>query len=155
MDSHQYDKIIIICENFGRVENNFWIQALNYFINISGGEQIEKYIKLILSKVSDNEVLSPILVLEILKKKQNMKYETVKDFIVNSLAKEKKNLDSDKKEFDTNYSKLEKINQEVKELKQKAKVFNLSKCGLCNHTLQIPVTYFLCNHGFHSMCLST
>ena len=128
---------------------------MNYFINISnGGEAIENYIKLILSKVSENELLSPILVLEILKKKPNMKYETVKNFIVNSLSKEKKNLDSDKREFEANFSKLEKINSELKELKSKAKVFNVSKCACCNQTLQPPVVYFLCNHGFHLLCLN-
>lgn len=92
--------------------------------------------------------------LEILKKKPNMKYETVKNFIVNSLSKEKKNLDQDKKEFENNYSKLEKINGEVKELKQKAKVFNVSKCAICNQTLQPPVVHFLCNHGYHLLCLN-
>lgn len=155
MDNHNYDKIINICENFGRMENNFWIQALNYFINIiNGGEQIEEYIKLILNKVVENELLSPILVLEILKKKPNMKFETVKNFIVNSLTKEKKNLDSDKKEFEANYSKLEKINSEIKELKQKSKTFNITKCSLCSHTLQPPVVYFLCNHAYHLLCLN-
>ncbi len=154
MDNHQYNDIISICENYGRVENNFWIQALNFFINHEG-EQIENYIKLILNKLCVNELLSPILVLEILKKKKNMKYETVKDFIVNSLGKEKKNLDADKKEFENNYTKLEKINTEVKEIKQKAKILNISKCALCNQTLQPPVVYFLCNHAYHLLCLNT
>ncbi len=83
-----------------------------------------------------------------------MKYETVKNFIVNSLAKEKKNLDTDKKEFESNFSKLEKINTEVKELKQKAKVFNISKCAFCNQTIQPPVVYFLCSHAYHLLCLN-
>ena len=104
---------------------------------------------MILIKVSDNELLSPILVLEILKKKSSMKFETVKNFIVNSLSKEKKNFDEDKKHFETNYAKLEKINSEVKELKQKAKLFNISKCTYCTHTLQPPVVYFLCNHSIY------
>lgn len=154
METMQYDNIINICENFGRVENNFWIQALNYFINIEGGEHIENYIKLILSKVSENELLSPILVLEILKKKPNMKFETVKSFITNSLTKEKKNLDLDKKEFEANFTKLEKITNEVKDLKQKAKVFNTSKCAFCSQTLQPPSVFFLCNHAFHLLCLN-
>jgi hypothetical protein len=153
MDSHDYEKIINICENFGRVENNFWIQALNYFINIEG-EKIEQYIKNVLAKVSENELLSPILVLEILKKKPNMKYETVKNFIISSLSKEKKNLDLDKKEFEANYNKLEKFSTEVKEIKQKARVFNVSKCAFCNNTLAPPVVYFLCSHAYHLLCLN-
>jgi hypothetical protein len=127
---------------------------LNYFINITGGESIENYIKLILNKVSENELLSPILVLEILKKKPNMKYETVKNFVINSLSKEKKNLDNDKKDFENNFTKLEKINNEIKELKQKAKIFNVTKCAFCTHTLQPPVVYFLCGHSYHLLCLN-
>jgi hypothetical protein len=121
---------------------------------MNGGEQIENYIKQILKRISENELLSPILVLEILKKKTNMKYETVKDFIMNSLSKEKKNLDADKKEFENNFSKLEKINSEVKELKSKAKIFNISKCAFCTQSLQPPVVYFLCNHAYHILCLN-
>lgn len=153
MENHNYDKIINICENYGRGENNFWIQALNYFINIEG-EQIENYIKIILNKVTENELLSPILVLEILKKKPNMKYETVKNFIISSLTKEKKNLDIDKKDFELNFNKLEKINSEVKEIKQKARVFSVSKCTFCNQTISLPAVYFLCNHSYHLLCLN-
>ncbi len=126
---------------------------MNYFINIEG-EEIENYIKLILNKVSENELLSPILVLEILKKKSNMKYETVKNFIIASLTKEKKNLDADKKEFEANFNKLEKINTEIKELKQKARVFSVTKCTFCNQTLTPPSVYFLCNHSYHLLCLN-
>ena len=126
---------------------------MNYFINIDG-EQIENNIKLILTKICENELLSPILVLEILKKKKNMKFETVKNFIVNSLMKEKKNIDSDKKEFETNYNKLEKINTELKELKQKCKTFQQSKCAFCNKTLEPPAVYFLCPHSYHLLCLN-
>lgn len=109
---------------------------------------------MILSKIVEGELLSPILVLEILKMKNNMKFETVKNFIISTLSKEKKNLDADKKEFEANYQKLERFNTEVKELKQKAKVFNISKCSFCNMTLNTPAVYFLCNHAFHSLCLN-
>lgn len=83
-----------------------------------------------------------------------MKYETVKNFIISTLSKEKKNLDVDRKEFETNYTKLEKINTEIKELKQKARVFNVSKCSFCNQTLNTPAVYFLCLHSYHQLCLN-
>ena len=129
------------------------MQALNYFINVEG-EKVEEYIKIILNKIQENELLSPILVLEILRKKNNMKYETVKSFIISALTKEKKNLDVDKKEFEANYNKLEKINNEINEIKSKARVFNMTKCGFCQQTLQPPVVYFLCNDAFHQHCLN-
>jgi hypothetical protein len=109
---------------------------------------------MILNKIVENELLSPILVLEILKKKTNMKYDIVKNFIISTLSKEKKNLDVDKKEFETNYNKLEKINTEIKEIKQKARVFNVSKCAFCNQTLNLPAVYFLCFHAYHVLCLN-
>jgi hypothetical protein len=109
---------------------------------------------MILNKIAEGELLSPILVLEILKKKNNMKFETVKNFIISTLSKEKKNLDIDKKEFEANYAKLEKFNSEVKELRQKAKVFNILKCAFCNQNLNTPAVYFLCNHAFHTLCLN-
>jgi hypothetical protein len=83
-----------------------------------------------------------------------MKFETVKSFVVSSLQKEKKNLDQDKKDFETNYNKLEKITNEVKEVKQKARVFNVSKCAFCNQSLAPPTVYFLCYHAYHLLCLN-
>jgi hypothetical protein len=83
-----------------------------------------------------------------------MKYETVKNFVINSLQKEKKNLDKDKKEFESNFGRLEQINSEIMELRQKAKVFNVQKCACCTHPLKPPVVYFFCNHAYHSLCLN-
>ena len=99
-------------------------------------------------------MLSPILVLEILKKKGNIKYETVKNFIISSLKKEKTNLDNDKKEFENNYGKLEKIKVEISEIKHQARVFKNNKCNLCGNCLSPPMNYFLCMHAFHSHCLN-
>jgi hypothetical protein len=93
-------------------------------------------------------------VLEILKKKGSIKYETVKNFIISSLRKEKTNLDNDKTEFENNYAKLEKIKVEISEIKHQARVFKNSKCNLCGNSLNPPMNYFLCMHAFHSHCLN-
>ena len=63
-------------------------------------------------------------------------------------------MDKDKKEFESNFGRLEQINTEIKELKQKAKIFNVQKCACCTHPLKPPVVYFFCNHAYHSLCLN-
>ena len=56
--------------------------------------------------------------------------------------------------FDSNYSKIEANNQQLKELQVKAKPYNLSKCSICGQPLDIPFVYFTCGHGFHQLCIN-
>lgn len=107
-----------------------------------------------MNKISDNALLSPILVLEILKKKGTIKYETVKNFIISSLRKEKTNLDNDKNDFENNFQKLKNIKNDISEIKHQAKLFKMSKCNLCGNSLNPPMNYFLCMHAFHAHCLN-
>ena len=51
MEKYNYPKIIDFCKEYGKKEMNFWIQALNYFINANTGET-EKYIKIALEELT-------------------------------------------------------------------------------------------------------
>ena len=143
--STNYDKIIEVCKDYGNVEMNYWIQALNYFINISTEgtkSYTEGHIKTILNEFSKNEAVSPLVLLEILKKSKNIQVETVKEVLLNFFKKNEKTLKEDKEEADSNIQKIEKLEKEEKEITQKSKNFNFSKCCICNITLTLPL-YFL------------
>ncbi|MCQ2817543.1 MAG: hypothetical protein MJ252_09795 [archaeon] len=156
MDSHNYDKIIEVCKKYGDVEMNYWIKALNYFINISSEttkSYTEGHIKTILSEFTKNEAVSPLVLLEILKKAKNIQVETVREVLLNFFKKNKTSLSEDKEETLSNCEKIEKLENEQKELNQKAKTFNSMKCSICNRTLNMPFYVFMCNHCFHFDCM--
>ena len=157
MENHNYDKIIDVCKRYGQYEVNYWVQALNYFIGITtvGTKSfIEKYIKQILNEVSKNESISPLLLLEIIKKGQNVPFATVKEILINFFKRNKDALMEDKREAESNALKLQKLEQEQKELQQKAKTFASVKCSTCGNTLNVPFVYFMCSHACHVQCLS-
>lgn len=157
MENHNYDKIIDACQHYGSVEVNYWVQALNYFISISteGTKSfLEKYIKRILQEVSQNESLSPLLLLEIIKKSKNVQFVTVKDVLLDFFKKNKESLTEDKRETENNAQKIEKLELEQKELQQKAKTFASVKCAVCGNSLTLPFVYFMCNHACHLQCLA-
>ena len=115
---------------------------------------LDKYIKPLLSEVSQNEVISPLLLLEIVKKGKSVQFSTIKDVLIDFFRKNKEALNEDKKETENNALKIEKLEQEQQELQQKAKTFAAVKCASCGNTLTIPFVYFLCNHACHVQCLS-
>lgn len=105
MENHNYDKIIDVCKRFGQFEINYWVQALNYFIGIStvGTKSfLDKYIKQILNEVSQNESISPLLLLEIVKKGKSVQFSTIKDVLIDFFRKNKEALNEDKKETENN-----------------------------------------------------
>jgi hypothetical protein len=72
---------------------DMWIQALTYFRDHLPTPDCEIYIEKALSKISSEkdkdkqkeEVLSPLLVLEILQSKPNLKFKVIKKYLLNRL----------------------------------------------------------------------
>jgi hypothetical protein len=155
METYDFEKIIQICENFGRKKPSYYYQALNFFItNYDGGVVYENYIKHLLEKILQYEVMPSVLVLEILKKNESLKYSVVKDYLMESITKEGRKYEESKKITDLNKCKIQKIENEIKETIQKAKTFNMSKCSSCTMSLTPPAIYFLCNHAYHINCIN-
>lgn len=89
-----------VCEKYAKSENadpsisgDLWIQALTYFrdlpspnceiflskaLAIIGGEKDK-------SKDKRDEVISPLLVLEILQSRPNLKFSVIKNYLINRL----------------------------------------------------------------------
>lgn len=158
MENNSTDKIISICSNFAGNDASYWIQALNYFINSCLDNRYE-YIEIILKKITENELLSPIAVLEILAKEPETNFEIIRKFYLNVLTKEYKTINMNKNEAEANLEKENAFREEINEIKTKACQFSIGKCSICNQSTNnslsvTPVVYFLCHHSFHLNCLN-
>lgn len=158
MENHNFDKVMYICTNYGGMDNNFWVQALNYFIKIESDNVVE-YVKTILDNVIDNDIIPPILILDILKSKKDMTFEPIRYFINKIVDKEQKEIKKNESEFQANEEKEEKYNVELRELRTKASQFSVYKCAICNQPTSnlnvVPIVFYLCNHAYHMHCLNT
>ena len=70
------------------------------------------------------EVLSPLLVLEILQSKPNLKFKVIKKYLLNRLEAQDKVIRKNNKAVDKNMEKIKTMREEINELKTKAKNFN-------------------------------
>uniref|UniRef100_A0A3B4YYB9 VPS11 core subunit of CORVET and HOPS complexes n=1 Tax=Stegastes partitus TaxID=144197 RepID=A0A3B4YYB9_9TELE len=47
------------------------------------------------------------------------------------------------------------LRSEIQELKTSAKIFQKTKCNMCNSPLELPSVHFLCSHSFHQHCFES
>ena len=65
---------------------DLWIQALTYFKNIENDSvKRDMYIKKSLDEIAKKNILSPLLVLEILGTQKDIKFEVISDFLTTKL----------------------------------------------------------------------
>ena len=183
METHDYEKINSTCEtlmrkkemerdndkdneNEGKKNNkiNYWLQALNYYMDISTKSTknyLGNYIIQVLDKLTESkdENFSPMILLDIINKVRSthghiIEFKVIKKYILNWIKKQQEILIQDKKETEENYNKILANDQQLKELQIKAKTYNLSKCATCGQHLDPPFIYFICGHGYHQQCLN-
>ena len=158
-ESKKFDKIISFCELYAKQDNNFWIQALKFFASeeaIENGkkEDIINYLNLILFKLLDNEKYSPALGLKTVKDSNIMTIENIKSFFEKAISIEKEGYDKDKKIFDDLFSQLNKVSDDLNEIKTKYTMIKPNKCQTCGAAISLPAAHFLCQHSYHIACLN-
>ena len=60
-------------------------RALTYFRDLEDAQLSENYLKRSLEHIGENNILSPLLVLEILATKKNLKFEVLSPFLIKKL----------------------------------------------------------------------
>jgi vacuolar protein sorting-associated protein 11 len=101
-----------------------------------------------------DEILSPLLVLEILQSKPNLKFKVIKKYLLNRLEVQDRIIKKNNKQVEENMSKIKGMRSQIQDLKTKAKNFNAKKCDCCQQPLSLPTIHFMCGHTFHDQCIS-
>lgn len=65
---------------------DLWIQALTYFRDIKGNDSVrDNYLKKSLEHIGEKNILSPLLVLEILAPRSEIKFDVISPFLIKKL----------------------------------------------------------------------
>ncbi len=88
------------------------------------GDDCEIYLEKALQKIGENNVLSPLLILEIVANKPNIKFKVLKRFLLNRLQTQDKAINKNKKKVEDNLDKISKMKAEITDLKTTCKSFN-------------------------------
>ncbi|KAF0988530.1 hypothetical protein HZS_8097, partial [Henneguya salminicola] len=166
MEVCDYQSIINDCIKYGQHEPYLWIKALEFFTKNS--EECEKYLKEIIScklvecllDVNLNNLITPLDLIETLSKSEKTEVRLIKDYINEHF----KNANSiiqkviiifmiqNNEEIVKRKHELSRIQQEIASIESGNKVFQNSKCSMCQNTLELPVVHYLCGHSYHQYC---
>ncbi|ELT88573.1 hypothetical protein CAPTEDRAFT_218778 [Capitella teleta] len=150
-DDHQH--IIETCKKFGTVDPQLWVQALSYF---AGKEQNSKhYITEVLSHIEKQNLLPPLLVVQTLAHNSTATLGIIREYIIRRLQQETDQISEDERLIQQYEEDTQKMKSHIKNLQTSATIFQVSKCSVCSHPLELPSVHFLCQHSFHQHCFES
>ena len=130
-----------------------WVQTLSYF-SMKPGEQCHNEISMVLDHIDKDNLLPPLLVLQILRHKKTATLGAIKKFIVRRLMEDQDQITSVQQQIRDNTKNTEDMKKEIKKLRTTACIFKLNKCTHCNQPLDLPAVHFLCMHSYHARCMT-
>ncbi|KAF7456576.1 vacuolar protein sorting-associated protein 11 isoform X1 [Cryptosporidium felis] len=166
----EIQELIEFCKLFGNKEPFIWQEALSLVVKklSEGGDpknsiqDLIGHLKTVLENVNTLKLLSPLSILEMLSSylsngpKESLESLTFK-VIKPTLALFSNDQSADDFENDRNslndLLEVHKMKREIKDIKQKPKQLNSSRCNQCHLPLELPTIHFLCDHSFHRYCL--
>lgn len=60
-----------------------------------------------------------------------------------------------KKKVDENMEHIQKMQNEIVEIKTQARLFSTKDCVQCGQKLELPTIHFMCGHSFHDLCVDS
>ncbi|XP_050409252.1 vacuolar protein sorting-associated protein 11 homolog [Patella vulgata] len=154
MEQNEYTLVIQACEKFGAQDPNLWVQALSYFARKE--ECCKAQLIEVLSQIDRRNLLPPLLVIQTLAHNSTATLSVVKDYIIRRLQHENDQITEDERLIKQYRDDTDKKRVQIEELKTSAKIFQASKCNICNHPLELPSVHFLCEpHSYHQHCFES
>ncbi|TRY90571.1 hypothetical protein DNTS_018353 [Danionella cerebrum] len=136
MQNEEYGKVVEACKRHGDSEVCLWEQALGYFARKE--ENCKAYISEVLTHIDEHNLMPPLL-----------------DYLINKLERESQQIEEDERKIRQYREETAHLRAEIQELKTCAKIFQKTKCSMCNSPLELPSVHFLCSHSFHQHCLES
>lgn len=159
MDQKDYENVINSCANYGHMDPNLWVQALNYFVNFKHDDadtDFNEYISRVLQKIEKENLLPPLLVIQILSKSgSTIELHTIQEYLCTRIAQEQMLMKEDEEKIKEFQSDTKAMKKEVFNLKTSAKIFQLTTCSYCGQQLDLPAIHFMCGHSYHHRCCTS
>ncbi|CAF1214156.1 unnamed protein product [Adineta ricciae] len=152
MENKDDDEIVATCRKYGDEDPQLWIQALSYFSKLKGSDGCRKEIQQILKYIDENDLLSPLLVIQTLSNNESTTLDLLKDYLIRKLRSEQEQIEKDQTEIRRFRQESEYYVQKVKQLETDPITFQDPKCSSCKMDLDIPCVHFFCEHSFHEHC---
>ncbi|CAJ0931309.1 unnamed protein product, partial [Mesorhabditis belari] len=137
-----------------RKDRSLWLETLVFISQIR--EPIEeRLLKEMLDEISSENLVHPLVVLEILSRSETLKVSTVREYVIQWLQKQEKQISEDKKAIVESEKRMVEVQAETEKLHFKVQTIQAAKCCACATALQLPAIHFLCKHSFHVHCFES
>ncbi|XP_042136697.1 vacuolar protein sorting-associated protein 11 homolog isoform X2 [Peromyscus maniculatus bairdii] len=153
MQHGQYRQVIAVCERHGEQDPSLWEQALSYFARKE--EDCKEYVAAVLKHIENKNLMPPLLVVQTLAHNSTATLSIIRDYLVQKLQKQSQQIAQDELRVRRYREETTRIRQEIQELKSSPKIFQKTKCSICNSALELPSVHFLCGHSFHQHCFES
>jgi hypothetical protein len=91
---------------------------LTFFRDLdSGVGDAEDYLERALKIIGDNKILSPLLVLEIVQSRKNLKFKVLRSYLLERLKQQDEVIKKSKKKVDENMDTITKMQAEIVEIR--------------------------------------
>eukprot|EP01116_Phalansterium_solitarium_P000785 TRINITY_DN10648_c0_g1_i1.p1 TRINITY_DN10648_c0_g1~~TRINITY_DN10648_c0_g1_i1.p1 ORF type:complete len:1021 (-),score=472.43 TRINITY_DN10648_c0_g1_i1:124-3186(-) len=159
MQQQQHEQLLKACNKFGELEPQLWLDALAYFAALGNGgnaaqqQQQATMLKEVLVNIERNNLLPPLLVIQMLSEQPHAPLGLVRDYINRKLLHEAQMIHEDKAAIKKFSEETHKMRTEMADVRSSARIFQLNKCSYCSAPLDLPAVHFFCLHSFHQRCL--
>lgn len=153
---HQYDNdnILKICKEFGDTNGQLWVKAFQHFSESASTNNF--YFLQTLEEINKNKLIHPVQVIQILSTNApNAPLSVIKDYLIRCLTKENEIVTENERLIHQYMNETAKMKEEIESYKSKPKVFQSSRCLICDSFLELPSVHFLCGHSFHFQCFES
>lgn len=124
-------------------------------MSVASSGEAEDYLERALQIIGDRKILSPLLILEIVQARKNLKFKVLRKYLLDRLRGQDDTIKKSRKKVDENMDHITKMQNEMVELKTAAKTFGQKECTLCKKKLSLPTIHFMCGHTFHDYCVES
>ncbi|BFZ62617.1 Vacuolar protein sorting-associated protein 11 [Saitoella coloradoensis] len=146
--------VIAALHKYGAQEPEMYPMALRYLtsdprILTDASDELPS----ILDKISRDGLMAPLQVVHALSNNAVATVGVVKTYLGNAIERERREIENNRKLVDSYRVESDKKKKEVDDLRQAARVFQVTRCSACGGTLDLPTVHFLCKHSFHQRCV--
>lgn len=153
-ESRNDDQIIKICEKYGGRDPDLWVKAFQYFCKLNSADNLkrENYLLRTIDEITKRKLLSLVSITNLLSTNETINLLMVKNYLINSLGKENEIISDNENQIKQYKDETDRVRKQIENIEQNGKIFQSSRCSICNTILDLPVVHFFCSHSFHLHC---
>ena len=162
IEKKNYEKIIFLCEKYGKNDVSLWWRGLDFFIgkeykeklNTEENQIFNSFLEKFLNKLFESDAFIDINILEIINDiNSDVPLSLITNFMDKSLKKHYQSLSEQEKNFIDYDPKIKSTVEEIKNLRTKGYLIDFKECSECSLPINLPFVSFLCGHSFHNLCI--